>query len=39
VREARGFESWTDFAAPDTIADGFQRPVAPGQGRPPLPMP
>ena len=37
VREARGFESWTDFATPDSRADAFPRPVAPGQGRPPLP--
>jgi dolichol-phosphate mannosyltransferase len=33
VREARGFESWTDFAPPD----GFRRPAAPGQDRPRLP--
>ncbi len=38
VREARGFESWSHFA-PDSMADGFRRPAAPGQGRPPLPMP
>ena len=37
VREARGFQSWTDFAAPDSMADAIPRPVAPGQGRPPLP--
>src|SRR6266516_2830989 len=39
VREARGFDSWTDLAAPDPMADGFRRPAAPGQGRPPLPTP
>jgi hypothetical protein len=38
VREARGFDSWTGLAAPDSMADGFRRPVTPGQGRPPLPM-
>jgi dolichol-phosphate mannosyltransferase len=37
VREARGFDSWTDLTAPDSMADGFRRPVAPGQGRPPMP--
>ncbi len=37
VREARGFEIWADFAAPDSMADGFRRPAAPGRGRPPLP--
>jgi hypothetical protein len=37
VREARGFESWTDVAAPDSVADGFPRPVTRGRGRPPLP--
>jgi dolichol-phosphate mannosyltransferase len=37
VREARGFESRTDFAAPDSMADGFRPPAAPSQGRPRLP--
>jgi hypothetical protein len=37
VREARGFESWTDFAAPDSMAGGFRRPAAPSQDRPRLP--
>jgi dolichol-phosphate mannosyltransferase len=37
VREARGFESWTDFAAPDPRSDGFRRPAAPGPDRPRLP--
>jgi dolichol-phosphate mannosyltransferase len=37
VSQARGFESWTGFAAPGSMADGFPRPVAPGQGRPSLP--
>lgn len=36
VRQAHGFESWTGFGAPDSVADGFRRPVAPGQGRPPM---
>jgi dolichol-phosphate mannosyltransferase len=36
VRQARGFEDWTGFAAPDSVADAYPRPVAPGQGRPPL---
>ena len=38
VREAHGFESWGDFAAPDapgSVANGFRRPVAPGRGGPP----
>jgi len=38
VREARGFDGWTGLAAPDSMADGFRRPVTPSQGRPPLPM-
>ena len=41
VREAHGFESWGDLAAPDapgSVANGSRRRVAPGQGRPPLPM-
>jgi hypothetical protein len=37
VREARGFESWTGFAPPDSMSDGFRRPAAPGQDRPRLP--
>jgi dolichol-phosphate mannosyltransferase len=37
VREARGFDGWADLAAPDSMADGYRRPVAPGQGRPPMP--
>jgi dolichol-phosphate mannosyltransferase len=37
VRQARGFESWPDLASPDSMADGFPRPVTRGQGRPPLP--
>jgi polyisoprenyl-phosphate glycosyltransferase len=37
VREARGFESRTGFAAPDSTADGFRRTAAPSQGRPRLP--
>jgi len=37
VRQARGFESWTDFAARDSAADGFPRPVTRGRGRPSLP--
>jgi hypothetical protein len=32
VREARGFETWTNIAAPDSIADGFPRRVATGTG-------
>jgi len=39
VREARGLEAWTGFAGPDSMADRFPGPAAPGQGRPPLPMP
>jgi polyisoprenyl-phosphate glycosyltransferase len=39
VREARGFETWTLFAAPDSMADGFRPPAAHGRGRPPAPMP
>ena len=39
VRQASGFEGWTRFAVPDTVADGLRRPGTPGQGRPPLPMP
>jgi polyisoprenyl-phosphate glycosyltransferase len=39
VREARGLEAWTGFTGPDSMADGFRGPAAPGQGRPPLPMP
>jgi polyisoprenyl-phosphate glycosyltransferase len=39
VRQASGFEGWTGLPAPDATADGFRRPVAPGQGRPPLPTP
>jgi hypothetical protein len=39
VREARGFETRTDFGTPGDMADGFRRPAAPGQSRPPLPMP
>ena len=38
VREAYGFESWGDFAAPDapgSMANGVRRPVTPGQGGPP----
>src|SRR5215469_2097994 len=38
VREAHGFESWPDVAAPDLGADDFQRSAAP-RGRPPLPTP
>ena len=38
VREAHGFETRMDFAVPDRGADGSARPVAPGQGRPRLPM-
>jgi len=34
VREARGFESWTELAAPDPMADGLRPPVAPGPPRP-----
>jgi polyisoprenyl-phosphate glycosyltransferase len=37
VREARGFDSWTHFTSPGSVADGFRPPVAPGTGRPPLP--
>jgi len=37
VRQARGFESWTDFAARDSAADGFPQPVTRGRGRPSLP--
>ena len=33
----RSSDGWTDFAAPDSMADGFPRPVTRGQGRPPLP--
>jgi polyisoprenyl-phosphate glycosyltransferase len=36
VREARGFDSWTHFTSPDSVADGFRPPVAPGAGHPPL---
>src|SRR5260370_6121532 len=39
VRAARGFGTWGDFAAADSMPDGFQRPVAPGPGRPPRPVP
>jgi hypothetical protein len=39
VREARGLETWTGFAGRDSMADGFRGPPAPGQGRPPRPMP
>jgi polyisoprenyl-phosphate glycosyltransferase len=39
VREAHGWESRAGFGAADSVADGFRRPVAPGQGRPPRPMP
>jgi len=39
VRAARGFGTWDDFAAADSTADVFQRPVAPGPGRPPRPVP
>jgi polyisoprenyl-phosphate glycosyltransferase len=35
VREARGFDSWADGAAPDPVGDGFRRPAAPIRGRPP----
>ena len=35
VREARGFGTWTNFATPDAIADGFR--VATGTGRPSAP--
>jgi polyisoprenyl-phosphate glycosyltransferase len=38
VREARGFDSWTHFTSPESMVDGYGPPVAPGQGRPPLPM-
>jgi hypothetical protein len=38
VSQARGFESWTDPAAPGSRADAFPRPSAPGPGRPPQPM-
>jgi polyisoprenyl-phosphate glycosyltransferase len=38
VREARGFEAWTDFGTPDSRVDGFQRQTEPREGRPPLPM-
>ena len=34
VREARGFESWTELAAPDPMADGLRPAVAPGPPRP-----
>jgi dolichol-phosphate mannosyltransferase len=37
VREAHGFESWTGFVAPNSMADGFRRSASPGQGRSPLP--
>jgi len=34
VREARGFDTWTHFTSPDSVADGFRPPVTPGPGRP-----
>jgi dolichol-phosphate mannosyltransferase len=37
VREARGFETWTNFATPGSIADGFPPRVATGTGRPSAP--
>jgi polyisoprenyl-phosphate glycosyltransferase len=38
VREARGFETWSDFGTPGHMSDGFRR-TAHGRSRPPLPMP
>jgi dolichol-phosphate mannosyltransferase len=37
VRETHGLQTWTKFAAADSVADGFQRPAAPGPGLQPRP--
>ena len=39
VREARGFQAGADVGTPDSPAEGSPRPAAPGESRPPLPMP
>jgi dolichol-phosphate mannosyltransferase len=35
VREARGFDRWVGSSAANPMADGFERPAAPRQPRPP----